>query len=175
MIETDDNIHWFALRIYHGAVKPIISLCENAGVEYYRPMQMVEYMKDGGKFYVEEPIIVNLLFVKSSIEFVKSLQGATRNRAYPYCYAETNRPQPIDDHTMAVFRMVVQKGANHLRIVDFPIDKGDRVRVIDGMFKGAEGYVRRVHGTKLFVVALEGIVAIAVTHIPRQFLERVEK
>ena len=51
--------------------------------------------------------------------------------------------------------------------------KGDRVRVTEGVFKGAEGYITRVHGTKRFVVVIEGIAAVATSYIPGKFLEKL--
>ena len=60
-----------------------------------------------------------------------------------------------------------------LEAIDEKLIKGDKVRVTEGVFKGSEGYIVRVHGTKRFVVLLEGIVAMSTTYIPRTHLEKV--
>lgn len=171
---TDTETHWYALWIYRNLVSPIITLCEVNGIQCYRPMRLVERVTAAGIDYEEEAALPNLLFVKTSEAFVKELKKITRNRGTAYCYPGTNTPEPIDERAMEIFMLVVSVGARHMEAVDLPIDKGDKVRVIGGIFKGAEGYIRRVHGSKRFVVAIEGIAAIAVTHIPKQFLERIE-
>lgn len=167
--------HWYALKIYRCLVQPVLDACGQDDVETYRPMRMMEREKDGGLFYQEEPLVPNLLFVRASASYIIRLQRTMRNRAWAYCYPGTTDPAPIADAVMEMFRLVVKAGAKRIEAVDLPLDKGDRVRVIDGMFKGAEGYIRRVHGSKRLVVTIEGVVAVAVTHIPRQFLEKIEE
>lgn len=159
--------------VYRSLVAPIIELCNSRSIEYYRPMRLAERYTDGGTTYCEEAVVPNLLFVRTTADNLPEIKRASRNRGSAYCYPGTYVPAPIDDKDMEMFMLVVKRGAQRLEQVDFPIDKGDKVRVTDGIFKGAEGYIRRVHGSRRFVVAIEGVVAVAVTHIPRQFLERV--
>ena len=143
-------------------------------MQTYRPMRIAEHFTDAGKTYEEEPLVSNLLFVRADQAYVNDLKRVTKNRASVYCYPSTTVPAVVTDKEMELFMLVVRAGGHRLESVDIPIDKGDKVRVTDGLFKGAEGYIRRVHGTKRLVVAIEGVVAVAVTHIPRQFLERIE-
>lgn len=172
--QNDNGLHWYALWVYRGLVGPVIAICDKDGVQTYRPMRLVERFAREGKEYVEEPLISNLLFVRSDAGYVNNLRIVTQNRGAVYCYPGTKDPAAIEDEVMEIFRLVVRVGNRRLESVDIPIDKGDRVRVTEGIFKGAEGYIRRVHGTKRLVVAIEGVVAVAVTHIPKQFLELVE-
>ena len=169
----DSQPHWYAMWVYRSLVTPIVAMCEQNGVESYQPVRLAEHISDNGIEYREELLIPNLLFVKTTADRLAEIKSLSKNRGMAYCYPGTNVPAPIDDAAMEMFMLVVKKGAQQLEKVDFPIDKGDRVRVTDGIFKGAEGYIRRVHGSRRFVVAIEGVVAVAVTHIPRQFLERV--
>jgi len=75
---------------------------------------------------------------------------------------------------METFIWVTKTGCKSLEAYNIELVKGDRVRVIDGIFKGAEGYVCRVHGTKRFVVKINGVAAVATTYIPRGFLEKIQ-
>lgn len=174
--DKSDNrtLHWYALWVYRSLVEPVLAICRRDGVQTYRPLRMAEYFTDRGKEYREEPLVSNLLFVRADADYVNALKRATQNRSSAYCHPGTKVPAEIADEVMEMFMLVVRVGSHRMEPVDFPIDKGDRVRVLDGIFKGAEGYIRRVHGTKRLVVAIEGVVAVAVTHIPRQFLERIE-
>lgn len=172
--QKEEQIHWYALWVYRSLVLPIMSMCTCDGVSYYRPMRLVERYTTGGMIYEEEAVLPNLLFVRTTERYLHELKQNSKNRGVAYCYPGTNIPMPIDDRSMQIFMLVVKAGAHHMEAVELPIDKGDKVRVTDGLFKGAEGYIRRVHGSKRFVVAIEGVAAVAVTHIPRQFLERME-
>lgn len=178
MIDTsshnDQQLHWYAMWVYRSLVSPVVAICQRDGVQTYRPMRTAECFDGTECLCREEPLVANLLFVKSTAAYVSRLKHDTKNRVAVYCSPGTNIPAPISDDVMTMFMLVVKAGANRLEAVEFPIDKGDKVRVLDGIFKGAEGYIRRVHGTKRLVVAVEGVVAVAVTHIPRQFLERIE-
>lgn len=170
---NEEQPHWYALWVYRGLTAPVIAQCAEKGIRTYQPMRLVEQFTDDGLDYKEEPVLSSLLFVRTTLAELAGLQRDSKNRGLPYCYPGTRMPAPIEDKAMEIFMLVVKHGAAHVEQVEFPIDKGDRVRVTEGMFKGAEGYIRRVHGSRRFVVALEGVVAIAVTHVPRQFLELV--
>lgn len=168
-----NDIHWYALWVYRSLVAPIIAACNRDNVPTYRPIRLVERYTASGLGYVEEPVLPNLLFVRTTAEYLEELKRTSKNRGMAYCYPGTNTPAVIDDGSMAMFMLVVKTGARHMEAVELPVDKGDKVRVTGGIFKGAEGYIRRVHGSRRLVVAIEGIAAVAVTHIPRQFLEPV--
>ena len=50
---------------------------------------------------------------------------------------------------------------------------GDRVRVTGGIYKGAEGYIKRIRKDRRLLVAIEGFIAVATSFIPFQYLEKV--
>ena len=51
---------------------------------------------------------------------------------------------------------------------------GEKVRVIEGPFKGAEGIIKRIKKDRKLLVAIQGVVVVAISHIPSQFLEKIE-
>lgn len=169
----DEQVRWYALWVYRSLVLPIVALCKQNNVQYYQPVRLVEQFTDSGVVYKEEVVLPNLLFVRTLPELLNEIKRVSKNRGTAYCYPGTSIPAPIEDKAMEMFMLVVKKGVHRVENVDFPVDRGDKVRVTDGIFKGAEGYIRRVHGSRRFVVAIEGVAAVAVTHVPRQFLERV--
>lgn len=172
--ERRDDERWYALWVYRNLVAPVFAVCQREGIRCYRPMRLAERYTTAGMEYVEEVVIPGLLFVRTTAVALERIKQASANRAVACCYPGTRLPAPIDDRTMEQFMFVVKASAHRLDAVELPIDKGDKVRVTEGIFKGAEGYIRRVHGTKRFVVAVEGVAAVAIAHIPRQFLEKVD-
>ena len=78
---------------------------------------------------------------------------------------------------MAMFQLVCSSGTEGL---DFFSDEditryksGDKVRVLEGPLKGAEGYIKRIKKDRRLLVAIEGFIAVATMYIPPQFLEKV--
>lgn len=51
--------------------------------------------------------------------------------------------------------------------------QGDRVRVIDGIFKGFEGHIKRIKHDRKLIVTIEGVAAFATRFIPPAFLEKI--
>ena len=83
----------------------------------------------------------------------------------------------IPDKQMAMFQLVCSSGAEGL---DFFADDdltrykaGDKVRVLEGPLKGAEGYIKRIRKDRRLLVSIEGFIAVATSFIPPQFLEKV--
>lgn len=169
--ETETQ-QWFALRVYRNRTAPIREQCDKDGVQYYIPMRLAERPGHDGPEYGEEPLIASLMFLRATEEYVGRLRRSSCNRVLPYCHPGTMQPAPIEERAMEMFMFVVKAGAGRAESVELSMLKGDRVRVTGGHFKGAEGYIMRIHGTRRFVVAVEGVAAVAVTHVPRQFLEK---
>jgi transcription antitermination factor NusG len=51
--------------------------------------------------------------------------------------------------------------------------KGERVRIIGGMFAGAEGVFVRIKGDRRVVVNIEGLVAVATTYVHPSMIEKI--
>ena len=81
----------------------------------------------------------------------------------------------IPDCQMEAFRLITSKGSEGLEF--FSADDisrfatGCKVRVTDGPFKGAVGYVKRVKRNRRLRVAIEGIVAVVSAYIDPRLLE----
>ena len=66
-----------------------------------------------------------------------------------------------------------QQGLSYLGDDKPEYHQGDRVRVTDGVFKGAEGYIKRIKKDRRLVVSVRGVAAVATAYIPPQFLETI--
>ena len=95
-----------------------------------------------------------------------------------YRRADSTEPAPIDDREMEMFILVTS--ALDGREVEyagqtFDFKPGERVRVTEGPFKGAEGVIKRIKKDRKLLVSINGIVVVAVSHIPAPFLERIKE
>jgi transcription antitermination factor NusG len=90
---------------------------------------------------------------------------------------DNKRPCVIPDKQMGMFQMVCSSGADGLEFfADDDMTRyrsGDRVRVLEGPLKGAEGYIKRIRKDRRLLVAIEGFIAVATSFIPPQFLAKV--
>ena len=147
---------WYAYRTFHNRQKSVIEIAEKAGCQVF-----------------VQTLVPSLLFIKSTDEFMQKLRRSHYDNVAVYYKPGTNEPAVIPEKEMNMFIFIVSTGCETLEAIDEKLIKGDKVRVTEGAFKGSEGYVVRVHGTKRFVVILEGIVAMSTTYIPRTHLEKV--
>ena len=147
---------WYAYRTFHNRHKSVIEIAEKAGCQVF-----------------VQKLVPSLLFIKSTDEFMQKLRRSHYDSVAVYYRPGTNEPAEIPEKEMNMFIFIVSTGCKTLEAIDERLIKGDKVRVTEGVFKGSEGYIVRVHGTKRFVVILEGIVAMSTTYIPRTHLEKV--
>ena len=169
-----EQLNWYALRVFHNKTSAVWAIAERDGIECYTPIREVEEVRDGVLHIHEKQIMPSLLFMRTTPEYITRLRRLTEENIYPYCEPGSSKPHIIPDAEMDIFRYIARTAAREIELVEDTPNKGDKVRITDGIFAGATGYIRRVHGTKRFVVRIEGIAAIATTYIPRQYIERRE-
>ncbi len=153
-------VFWFAMKVYYNRVQPLIAECKEAGWEFFAPVD----------------IISSLLFVRCTEQDIKHFSDTHHGQAWLYQDPENRHAAAIPDHEMEVFRFVVTSGRDGLELLgdDRPeYHEGDRVRVTDGPFKGAEGHIKRIKRDRRLVVTIPGIVAVATAYIHPSLLQKI--
>ena len=166
-------IHWYAIRIFHNKARAIKAQVDKDGLQSYVPMRTVEKFSNGNTSYINEPVIPSLIFIRADQGHIENIRKDPASYAGVYCYPGTSTPAVIPDREMEMFIFVTTVGNQNLEAIDISLAKGDRIRVTNGMFKGAEGYITRVHNAKRLIVAIEGIAAVATTYIPKDYVEKI--
>lgn len=147
---------------------------------YYAPFRKDVFINSHGKrITIEKPVIPSLFFVCSSRQQAECLEENLQGRAHLYRKVREFNQEPISIPVkqMQMFMMVSsgdQEGLDYFEDGAFSWQKGERVRVIDGKFKGLEGEIKRINGDHRLVVAVEGICCVATSYIPRCFLEKLD-
>lgn len=174
MIDVNKEF-WYAVKVFYDRVPAMIPFLVNDNIQYYIPMHVAETTKEGLPTYTERPLIPSLIFIRCAVSYFSTLKSTFGDKFQVYSHIETKHPQPIPEHEMNAFMLVTSAKDKGLELLDPSFDYriGDRVRVIDGMFKGAEGYVRRIKGRKRLIVAIEGVAVVVTSYIPQAFLERL--
>lgn len=89
----------------------------------------------------------------------------------------SNTPKIIPTKEMEHFIAVsgsMNEQLIYLKPDECNLQKGDKVKIIDGPFKGVEGTFMRVRGDRRVVVTIEGIVAVATTFIHPSLIKPVK-
>lgn len=200
MKETSESASWFAMRVFMNKVwvcRDLFNIYNNVleglnpmtdqfpndmqgdVMEYYAPFYYDSYTNaKGHQVDVKKPLIPSLFFMRSSARQAECLERNLQGRAHLYRRNTGCRPPvAIPLKQMQMFMMVTsddQEGIEYFEDGAFDWQKGERVRVIDGRFKGLEGEIKRIRGDHRLVVTVEGVCAVATTYIPRCFLEKLD-
>lgn len=170
--------HWYALKVFYNRVVYLKSLLDPAGAETYVPMHTVEQFDSGRLTYVEKQLIPSLLFVRCDERWLVKFKSDHNGDFMYYTEAGSNRPGVIRDEEMRSFILVTSADAGrHVKYfgADAPqYHTGDHVRVTDGIYKGAEGYIKRIKKDRKLVVAVTGVAVVAVSYIHPSFLEKID-
>lgn len=173
----ESSLNWYALKVFYNRVFEVEALFKSESIESYIPLKRVVVVhNDGSLESVDKPIINSLMFFRSTACRARQLQQILCDRALIYCRKEkyVRIPLAISDYEMNIFMLVTScsKGSlEYLGCDEKKFIRGDRVKVIDGDFKGAEGYICRIRKDNRLVVSVTGVCAVATTYIPRCFLE----
>ena len=170
--------NWYAFKVFFNKVFEIAELLEKSHIESYFPTETVVVVKNGKKKKELKPVISSLLFIKCTQQEVIEQQRLLTDRVILYThFTEAGKvPAQIPNDEMERFKLVASSGQEGLEFYGNDCEefhRGEHVRVIDGPFKGAEGYIRRVrHDHRLFVT-VKGVCAVATSYIPRCHLQKI--
>ncbi|MBO7435518.1 UpxY family transcription antiterminator [bacterium] len=198
----ESKLNWYALKVFYNKVFEIEALLADMGLETYIPVRQVrlkgeehmrvarrlatpddrrrdnQFVQAGPVIFKRVPIVSSLLFVRAPKERLPEVSASVDGKGFVYKMADRKTDAVIPDKQMAMFRMVCSSGADGLEFFsdeDMTRYKaGDRVRVLEGPLKGAEGYIKRIRKDRRLLVSIEGFIAVATSFIPPQFLEVVE-
>lgn len=173
---SDNELHWYAFKVFYNRVAPLRRLVERDGVTTYLPIQVVEKYKAGRLTYQEKPLIPSLLFVHATEAWVRAFKWDHESDFLCYSEPGTNRPAPIPDAEMKSFRIITSVRGRPVEVLpDVPaFRRGERVRVVAGIYQGVEGYVKKIKSDRKLLVALEGIAIVAVSYIDPAYLEKLD-
>ena len=182
MAENPENRqYWYALRVTYGREMLVKGYLDGIGVESYIPCEIVTVEVRGVRKQVRRTVIPSLMFFRATEEYAKDLQTTLRGRVMLYTYVNEKWkkvPSLISEYEMDMFRLVTSSGAAGLDYFggdSIVYGIGDRVRVTGGVFKGAEGYIKRIKGRRRLIVSITGICAVATSFIPNCFLQKIEE
>lgn len=181
MLRDSADMRWFAMRATYGRNLMAQRGLELQKIESFVPMRK-HTTKVGRRIKTElQPVVRDLIFVLGAREDVQEAKGRI-----PYLHYIThpvdgrNIPVEVPTEQMEQFMALCNDMGDDAEVIEgdnarFAV--GDRVRVKEGSFRGQEGYLVKIEGrrSKRFVVAIEGIIAISVSGIRAEDIEKIER
>ena len=177
-MKDDKKVQWFAVRVSYGRVLKFCAQLEQDGVEHFVPMCRKKVEKDGNKSTIIVPAVSNLCFVHTIRAFLNEYFSTMgENRSAHFIWDKANKcPITVPDKAMQDFMQISKVMADdilYLKDITEKLQAGQKVRVLDGPFKGVEGVVLRVKRSRRVVVDFPGLLAIATTYVDPRDLELI--
>lgn len=171
-MDSNPDLCWYAFRMRGRIPREAQEVARQAGFETYYALR--KFLKDDSydtpteQAFDEKALMPSIIFVKCTEKF--ALQMRNNRVMWPFSMPGTREVCPISQKEMEIFKAAVESGCRNLEVIDLDLVAGDKVRVLDGMFKGQEGHIVKIRGDKRFVVSIPGVVALATIYIPRHLL-----
>ena len=176
-VKTDRN--WFAMRATYGRNLMAQRLLEVQKIESFVPMRK-RTTRVGRRIKSDMvPVVRDLIFVCGEREVVQEAK-----EKIPYLHYITqpiggrNVPIEVPAEQMEQFIAICNEveDAEFLVGEESRFEVGERVRITQGSLIGREGVLLKIEGkrSKRFVVAIEGLIAVSVSGIKAEDIERVE-
>ena len=189
-----DTLHWYALRAFNRKAMRIKADFEAKGFKTYMALRTKKVTEHGHTTEKTEQIIPQLLFVccpESDLNAYKALHDQDfmvyrhvvetvippAKGAKPATRKDLV-PAPIPEEQMKTFIYITSTGdgqdIEYYADIMPNFEEGEKVRVVDGIYKGAEGFVKRIKKDRKLLVAIEGVAVVAISRIPINYLEKVQ-
>ncbi len=179
-MNNSEQVQWHVLHAMHGNAMVAQRLFSQLSIENFVPMEQKSITVKGKKVITKlMPIFLNLIFVKSTLARIKEIKSTCTYLYYiTHNVNGTKQPMIVPMVEMEQFVNFVGNNFEHIDYVDtkgLDIKKGERVKIISGIFKGKEGTFIKIAGkrSKQIVVAIDGLLAVSIkTQNPSQIIEK---
>lgn len=177
---NNKTVCWFALRVTYCRELDVKKHLDALGVETFIPMRYEYIVHHRKKVRKLVPAIHNLLFARTNKATLDELKQHTLLPIRYVMRREEDRSYivVIPDGAMENFIRVAGTYDEKLVYMDIQaldLRQGERVRVIQGPFAGAEGTLLRVKGCRdrRVVVSIESFVHVVAASIPLAYIEKI--
>ena len=176
--------HWFALRTTYGRERKAYDYLISKGIKAFLPTITNTKIEKGKRKTIVESRLPNIFFAYGTEDEIKTFVYDNVNlpflRFY-YRHLHKDRklmriPLIVPDYQIDSLKIICESEADDVIVSATEIDKfevGQKVRVIDGAFKGVVGIVARYHGQQRVGVSVDGLMTFVTAYIPSAFIEKI--
>ena len=167
VIDNAEEKLWFAMGApYRNEIK-VQKKLEELGARSFIPMKTDVVERQGRRLRVRVPAVSNLIFVNVSRDRMSEIKPMVPQMQYKIIRSSSgNSVITVPDKEMEDFIAVTEAmdgGVVYYAPDEVSLAKGTRVRIIGGMFDGAEGVLLKMkgHRSRRFVVSLPNLLCAA--------------
>ena len=167
---------WYAIRVTYNRELKVKADLDARGITNFVPMQYRREERHGVMVKRLVPSIHNLIFIYITPSDMREYKMSTELPIRYIMNRETRKPITVPTQEMENFIKVAgtyEEKLVYLNPNPGDFSQGERVRIIGGMFAGAEGIFVRFKGDRRVVINVEGIVAVATTFIHPSMIEKI--
>lgn len=179
-----DTPHWYALRTTYGREKKAYDYMTARGITAFYPTTNVVKLIKGKRKVVTESRLPNIFFAYGTEAQLKEYVYDNVNLPFLRFYyrhiheGNTIKKTPliVPDNQMDSLKIICAADADNtfVSLVKVPkFEKGQLVKVTDGVFKGVTGRVARWQGQQRVAVIVDDLVTVCTAYVPNAFLEKV--
>ena len=174
--------HWYALRTTYGREKKAYDYLVSNNVKAFYPTIKTVKNVEGQRTVVEESRLPNIFFAYGKEDEIKSFVYDNVNLPYLRFYYRhihagariSKEPLIVPDYQIEGLKIICASQAEDIilelsEIKQFKV--GQKVRVVDGIFKGVVGKVARYRGQQRVAIVIDGLLTIASAYVPSAFIE----
>lgn len=178
-MQRDETPRWFAMRATYRRELDAARLLKEAGIDTFIPMAYVYRVRKGKRVRQLVPVVRNLVFVHAC---QRHLQEVKNDILFLHYITDSRTHQKIIVPDDQMRRFIAIAGTYNDQLLYFHpaelnLSKGTRVRVTGGEFEGHEGIFIKVKGARdrRVVIAVEGVIAVAMTTIHPDLIEVIDE
>lgn len=179
---SSNQTEWYVLRVTYQRELIAKRRLDELGVESFVPTKVIRAKLVNGRRVLQRKALVhNYIFVRSDrqkIDYIKQFE-LPYLRYVMHTKNGVCQAMVVPEVQMRSFMLVTGTEDERLMLLEsesVELAVGMRVRVIGGVFAGAEGLLMKVAGARerRVVVKIEGIAAVATPRIERELIEIIE-
>lgn len=166
---------WFAMK---AARKESVAMekFKKHGIKTYCPMIKTDIKSHGKKIIIERPLITNTFFVYGSYLAINKIKN--ENVFITYCYRKEGKGYKILEIPTREMEMFISSSEKmndditYYKPGEVELSKGDRVRIIGGIFDGYEGTLLKAKGRakRIFLIDFNLLGSLG-THIEPEYIQ----
>ena len=153
--EPQTEQQWYAIRVTYSREMAAKSYLDSIGIESYVPMHFAERTYGGKRRKVWEPLIHNLLFIRTSADRLREIKATTTLPIRYIMDRESKSPTVIPERQMQDFMAVVATQN-------------------EGIFAGIEGRYIRHKGHSKVAVAIRNVATALTAYIPLKYIAKID-
>ena len=180
----EETPHWYALRTTYGREKKAYDYLVSKNVVAFYPTLKSIKIVDGKRIIIEKSRIPNVFFAYGTETELKTFVYNNINlpflRFYYHHFHVGNKivkePLIVPDSQMNSLKIICDVESDDIVVSTEEIEKfktGQKVRIIDGKFKGVIGMVARYHSQQRVGIVIDGLLTVCTAYVPSAFLENV--